>query len=110
MYTYQAGIADLNRRIALDNRDYSIYAGGEAAKRYGMKSAQEAGSIIAKQAASGIDVRYGSTVDVQKSQKQVSDLDMATIRNNAARKAYGYTPRQTRRDRRRCTPPRRATP
>ncbi len=90
MYTYQAGIADLNRRIALDNRDYSIYAGGEAAKRYGMKSAQEAGSIKAKQGASGVDVGGGSSVEVQKGQKTVSDLDMATIRNNASRKAYGY--------------------
>lgn len=90
MYTYQAGIADLNRRIALGNRDYSLYAGDEEAKRFGMKSRQVAGSIVAKQAASGVDVRSGSSVDVQKSQKQVSDLDMATIRNNAARKAYGY--------------------
>lgn len=90
MYTYQAGIADLNRRIALNNRDYAITAGGEEAKRFGMKSAQVAGSIKAKQAASGIDVNAGSLVDVQKGQKQVSDLDMATIRNNAARKAYGY--------------------
>lgn len=90
MYTYQAGIADLNRRIAESNRDYSIYAGGEAAKRYGMKSAQEAGAIKAKQAASGVDVGSGSSVAVQRGQKTVSDLDMATIRNNAARKAYGY--------------------
>jgi hypothetical protein len=90
MYTYQAGIADLNRRIALGNRDYAITAGGEEAKRFGMKSAQVAGAIKAKQGASGVDVTSGSSVDVQKSQKQVSDLDMATIRNNAARKAYGY--------------------
>ncbi len=90
MYTYQAGIADLNRRIALNNRDYAIYSGGEDAKRFGMKSAQVAGSIKATEAASGIDVRAGSKVAVQAGQKQVSDLDTATIRNNAARKAYGY--------------------
>ncbi len=90
MYTYQAGIADLNRRIALGNRDYAIYSGGEDAKRFGMKSAQAAGSIKAKQAASGVDVKAGSSLDVQAGQKQVSDLDTATIRNNAARKAYGY--------------------
>lgn len=90
MYTYQAGIADLNRRIALDNRDYAVYSGGEDAKRFGMKSAQAAGTIKATQGASGIDVGSGSKLDVQQSQKTVSDLDMATIRNNAARKAYGY--------------------
>lgn len=90
MYTYQAGIADLNRRIALGNRDYAIYSGGEEAKRFGMKSAQVAGSIKAKQGASGVDVGGGSSVAVQQSQKQVSDLDTATIRNNAARKAYGF--------------------
>ncbi len=56
-----------------------------------MKSAQDAGTIKAKQAASGVDVGGGSSVAVQQGQKTVSDLDMATIRNNAARKAYGYT-------------------
>lgn len=90
MYTYQAGIANLNQKIALNNRDYAIYSGGEEAKRFGMKSAQVAGSIKAKQAASGVDVNSGSSVDVQKGQKTVSDLDMATIRNNAARTAYGF--------------------
>lgn len=90
MYTYQAGIADLNRRIALNNRDYSIYAGGEEAKRFGMKAAQTGGSIRAKQGASGVDVGSGSSKDVQAGHQTVTDLDTATIRNNAARKAYGY--------------------
>lgn len=90
MYTYQAGIASLNSQIATGNRDYAIYSGGQDAARYGMKSAQAAGSIKAKQGASGIDVNSGSSVNVQQGQKQISDLDQATIRNNAARTAYGY--------------------
>ncbi len=90
MYTYQAGIADLNKRIAEGNRDYAIYAGGEAAKRYGMTSAQAGGAIKAKQGASGVDVGGGSSINVQQAQRTISDLDTATIRNNAARKAYGY--------------------
>lgn len=90
MYTYQAGIADLNRRISENNRDYAITAGGEEAKRFGMKAAQTRGSIIAKQGASGVDVGSGSAKEVQKGFQKVTDLDMATIRNNAARKAWGY--------------------
>ena len=90
MYMYQAGIAQLNERIALQNRDYALAAGETEAGMYGMKARQQGGAIKAGQAASGLDVNSGSAVDVQRSQKQVADMDMAQIRNNAARAAYGY--------------------
>lgn len=90
MYGYKAGIADLNRLVALNNRDYSLTTGDLEAQRYGMKARQVGGSIIAKQGASGIDLGTGSSVDVQKGHQYVTALDMATIRNNAARKAFNY--------------------
>lgn len=91
MYQYQAGIAQLNSKIALQNRDYALGVGEQEAQKYGMGAAQRQGTIRAGAGASGIDVGSGSKADVQSSQQLVTGIDMATIRNNAARKAYGYT-------------------
>lgn len=90
MYGYQSGMAELRRKIALQNRDYSLQTGEDQAFRYGLKAKQEMGKIAVHQGASRIDVSSGSSADVRASQKYVTDLDAATIRNNAARKAYGY--------------------
>ena len=91
MYNYQAGIAQLNQKIALQNRDYSLATGEQQAAQEGMKQRAIAGRTKAVQGASGIDVGSGSSVDVQTSEAKIAGMDLATIRNNAARKAYGYT-------------------
>lgn len=89
-FEYQAGIAGLRSKIALQNRDYVLGAGETEAAQYGLKARNVAGKILATQGASGLDVGGGSAVAVRQGQQLVTDLDMATIRNNAARKAYGY--------------------
>lgn len=89
-YQYQAGVADLNRKIAEQNRDYAVAAGEQEAMGYGLKARQQMGKIKVAQGASGLDVNSGSAVDVRESQKLVAGMDMATIRNNAARVAYGH--------------------
>ena len=91
MYQYQAGVAQFNQKIAEQNRDYAFAQGELEAGRYGLKARQEAGAIKAGQAASGISVNSGSAVDVQNSQHDLALMDMGTIRNNAARTAYGYS-------------------
>lgn len=90
MYNYQAGLAEFRKRIALQNRDYALQVGEDQTARYGLKARQEIGTIRARQGASGIDVGSGSPVQVRGSQRQIAQMDMATIRNNAARRAYGY--------------------
>jgi hypothetical protein len=90
MYRYQGGIARLKEQFALQNADYAVNAGDKEAHRYGLKSSHQFGKIVAAQAASGIDVGRGSTVDVQRSQRHVTGLDSTQIVENAARKAYGY--------------------
>lgn len=90
MYQYQAGIAQYRSAIDLQNRDYTLAAGETEAAQYGLKARNVAGKILATQGASGIDVGSGSSVAVRQGQQLVTDLDMATIRNNTARKAYGY--------------------
>ena len=91
MFQYQAGIAQLNQKIALQNRDYSLATGEQQAAQEGMKQRAIAGRTKAVQGASGIDMGSGSSVDVQTSEAKIAGMDLATIRNNAARKAYGFT-------------------
>lgn len=89
-YDYQAGIALVNRDIALQNENYAYRAGESDALAYGLKAAKRAGEIKAGQGASGIDVGSESSVAVRKGQQEIAKLDLVTIRANAARTAYGY--------------------
>ena len=90
MYQYQAGVAETNQKIALQNRDYALNAGETEAVRYGMGAAQRGAQIKTGMSTSGMDIGSGSKADVQSSQQIVSGMDLGQIRNNAARKAYGY--------------------
>ncbi len=55
-----------------------------------MKAAQQRGAIRAAQGASNIDVNSGSNKAVQESQNKIKDIDLGTIRSNAAKVAYDY--------------------
>lgn len=90
MYQYQSAVALMNQKIALQNRDYALSTGESQARQYGMSAAQRMGSIKAAQGASGIDIGSGSSVDVRSSQRLATNIDLNTIRTNAARTAYGY--------------------
>lgn len=83
LYNYRAG-------IALQNRDYALATGEQQAQRYGMQARARMGAIRAGEGAQNIDVGSGSKAVVQQGQQTVADIDLATIRNNAARKAYDF--------------------
>lgn len=87
---YQAGVAIKNAQIAEQNSEYALNSGEQNAMRAGMKGAQQAGAIKAAQATSNLDVNSGSAKSVQESQKLVTQMDMNTIRSNAAKTAYDY--------------------
>lgn len=87
---YQAAVALLNAKIARQNADYASVSGEQEAMRYGMGARQRAGEIVSAQSASGLDVTSGSNKLVQDSQHLVSEMDMAQIRQNAAKTAYDY--------------------
>lgn len=90
-YNYKAGVAQVNTRIAEQNRDYAYAAGGREAARYGANAAQRMGKIITGQGASGLDVNSGSAVDVRASQRTADIADQKTIQENAGRRAYGFS-------------------
>lgn len=90
MYNYQAEVARINAQIDKQNEEYALNQGEAEAQRYGLKAAQQLGQIRAAQGASNIDVNTGSAVDVRDSQRKVSQMDLTTIRQNAAKTAYDY--------------------
>jgi hypothetical protein len=90
MYNYQAGVAQINSKIDLQNADYARNQGEIQATQFGLKEAQTEGNIKVAQAASGLDVNSGSAVDVQRSQHTLGQMDMTQIRSNAAKTAYDY--------------------
>jgi hypothetical protein len=88
--SYQATIASNNAILAKRNAAAALEAGSvrEQAKR--RETAGLIGAQRAAYAAHGVDVNVGSPVDVQASTAKLGELDALTIRNNAAREAYGY--------------------
>jgi hypothetical protein len=79
-----ARLSDLEAKDATDR-------GQLDAQRQGLATRQAVGSSRAALAAQGVDVSSGSAADVQASESASGALDELTIRNNAAREAWGYT-------------------
>jgi hypothetical protein len=90
MYGYQAQVARINAQIDKQNADYARHVGEQNAQIAGLKGAQQFGQIRAAEGASGLDVNSGSSADVQASQRKITQMDINTIRSNAAKTAYDY--------------------
>jgi hypothetical protein len=87
---YQSQVAANNATIANQNALAATAAGNAQAEQAKLKNQQVVGAMMAGQASSGIDVGSGSALDTRKSQTEIGELNVETIRNNAARQAYGY--------------------
>lgn len=88
--SYSAQVAQNNATIASQNAAYATQAGQVKEQASRMKTAGVIGQQKAIQGASGLDVGSGSNLDVRNSTADLGELDALTIRNNAAREAYGY--------------------
>ena len=84
-----------NAAIAKQNQKYALDIGEQQAEKAGIAGAAQAGQIKAAQGASGVDVNYGSAKEVQSSQHLVSQMDMQTIRERAAKTAYDFSVQAT---------------
>lgn len=80
---YNAAVADLQATDATQR-------GVEEESRFRSQVKATIGSQRATQAAQGVNVGYGSAVDVQGDAAFLGELDALTIRTNAAREAWGY--------------------
>ncbi len=90
MYNYQAGVAQVNATVAKQDSEYARAAGEVEAKNAGIKTAAEVGSTRAGMAAGNVDINSGSGARVVASETEVGQQNQATIRANAAKRAYGF--------------------
>jgi|SRR6185437_1539428 len=90
MYDYQSAIAQYNSQIAKGNEDYAITSGEQQAATSGLQTRFTAGQTASRYGAGNIAVTSGSAADVAKSIHDIGEFNQSTIRNNAARVAYGY--------------------
>lgn len=89
-YRYQMEQARINKQIAKNNADYQRVTGDLQAQKFGLASRQRMGRIRAAMGASGFKIDDTGGSQVQDSQRIVDVSDQATIRANAARRAYAY--------------------
>lgn len=87
---YQAQVAAGNQKIALDNASAASKSGEAQAAIQEQKTRAQVGVIESAQGASGVDINSPTASAVRTSAAELGDLDVQTIRSNAARKAYGY--------------------
>lgn len=88
-YQYQAAVAKNNQDIAKANASYIRASGETEATIKGVAQRQQMGQIVAKEAASGLDINSGTPERVRESQASVNSFDQMMIRSNAERAAYG---------------------
>lgn len=89
-YMYKAGIAEMNKKVKLQDADYARWAGETEAQQSGMKTRFNISTAKAKQAGSGLEVDFGSPSAVRDSILEIGQYDQSMIRTNAAKKAYGF--------------------
>lgn len=86
---YNASVANQNAKNLDQSARDTIDRGETAAARSGVATQRLLGSQRAAAAASGIDAGSGSALDILVSTAGIGELDAQTIRNNAAREAWG---------------------
>lgn len=89
-YKYRAGVAELNAKIARQNSDYAIEAGGTQAERAGLTTGFTIARQKVAQSGNGFDVNSGSAAAVRDSTRDIGIVDQNTIRTNAGRKALSF--------------------
>lgn len=85
----EAQLSDFNASVADAQAQDAVQRGQDEESRYRTGVRDLIGSQRAGYAASGVAVEFGSAVDVQADAAFLGELDALTIRNNAAREAWG---------------------
>lgn len=87
---YQSKVAKANAKLANYQAADALARGSVAEFRHRQQVGKLVGAQRAGYGAQGIDVNDGSALDVQADTAYMGELDALTIRNNAAREAWGY--------------------
>lgn len=84
------GIYDRNAQLAELQAQDAIERGQVEEKKARRQTEQVIGQQRVSLAAQGVDINKGSALDVQADAAYLGELDALTIRNNAAKEAWGY--------------------
>lgn len=84
-----AATAETNRRLAMQQADDALLRGTKEEARYRRIIAQVAGQQRAQFGSRNVALS-GTALDLLSDTAQVGEEDALTIRNNAAREAWGY--------------------
>lgn len=87
---FNAKVADQNAQLATQKAAWAGAEGEQKVGIAGLQAKQTQGNIKVAQATNNVDVNSGSALAVQQSQRQAAQLNLANIRSNAAREAFGY--------------------
>lgn len=87
---YESTVAKSNQSLAEIQAEDAIRRGDKAAAEHGKAVRSLMGKQKAALAAQGIDVSSGSSADILNDTNYLGTLDALTIKNNAAREAFGY--------------------
>ena len=88
---YASGVSDINAGLADAQAADATRRGAVNESRFRSGTKQLIGAQRAAAGSSGIDANSGSALDVQSDSARLGELDALTIRNNAAREAWGYS-------------------
>jgi hypothetical protein len=86
----QAELADYNADVADLQAADAIARGADEESKFRTSVRQMIGTTRADFGASGVDVGFGTALDVYADQAMIGEQDALQIRTNAAREAWGY--------------------
>lgn len=87
---YNAKIAEMNATISEKRAYDAIERGQQEEQKKRAETARLMGAQQAAMAANGVDLSFGSPLDVITGTAALGELDALTIRSNAAREEYDY--------------------
>ena len=92
---YQAQVARNNAIVQAQNASHAAQATAADTEAEGLKQRANNAEYRAGQGALGIDVNSGSLADVQMGNRELGQLDTATVANRGAEQVYGYQTQAT---------------
>lgn len=92
---YNAKVAQNNALIAEQNAGFAGAEGEQKAGIEGLKTKAAYGGTLAREGASGVDIKSPSFENVRTSEAELGKVNAMNIRSNAARQAYGYQTQAT---------------
>ena len=88
---YQADVAQANATMAGYQREDALRRGEEDAQQAARQAERMRGTQAARLASNGLDITSGSSLSILEDTAFFGAQDAQTIRNNAAREAWGYS-------------------